>query len=48
MTGYADTLINSNHYPENPNVTILEYLNKQPKINGKVVAFELGMLLTKF
>jgi predicted AlkP superfamily pyrophosphatase or phosphodiesterase len=39
MTGYADTLINSNHYPENPNVTILEYLNKQPKINGKVAAF---------
>jgi predicted AlkP superfamily pyrophosphatase or phosphodiesterase len=39
MTGYADTLINSNHYPENPNVTVLEYLNKQPKIKGKVVAF---------
>ncbi|MFB0910895.1 MAG: phosphoglyceromutase [Flavobacterium sp.] len=39
MTGYADTLINSNQYPENPNVTILEYLNKQPKINGKVAAF---------
>lgn len=39
MTGYADTLINSNHYPVNPNVTILEYLNKQPKIKGKVAAF---------
>jgi hypothetical protein len=22
MTGYADTLINSNHYLENPNVTV--------------------------
>ena len=34
MTGYADTLINSNKYPANPNVTVLEYLNKQPKIKG--------------
>lgn len=39
MTGYADTLINSNHYPANPNVTILEYLNMQPKIKGRVTAF---------
>ncbi|NRT13855.1 hypothetical protein HNP99_000180 [Flavobacterium sp. 28A] len=39
MTGYADTLINSNHYPANPNITILEFLNKQPKIKGKVAAF---------
>ncbi|MBP4140671.1 phosphoglyceromutase [Flavobacterium sp. P4023] len=39
MTGYADTLINSNKYPANPNVTVLEYLNKQPKIKGKVAAF---------
>jgi hypothetical protein len=29
----------SYHKENNPNVTILEYLNKQPKINGKVVAF---------
>lgn len=39
MTGYADTLINSNKYPVNPNITVLEFLNKQPKIKGKVAAF---------
>ncbi|MEZ7504667.1 sulfatase-like hydrolase/transferase [Flavobacterium sp. Arc2] len=39
MTGYADTLINSNQYPENPNTTVLEYLNQQTKLKGKVTAF---------
>jgi hypothetical protein len=39
MTGYADTAINSNDYEPNPNVTILEFLNKQPKLKGKIVAF---------
>jgi hypothetical protein len=39
MTGYADTAINSNSYPPNPNITVLEYLNGQPKFKGKVAAF---------
>jgi hypothetical protein len=39
MTGYADTAINSNSYDPNPNVTVLEFLNKQPKLKGKVAAF---------
>lgn len=39
MTGYADTAINANNYPPNPNTTVLEFLNKQPKIKGKVAAF---------
>jgi hypothetical protein len=39
MTGYADTAINSNSYPPNPNMTVLEFLNKQPKLKGKVAAF---------
>ena len=39
MTGYADTLINSNHYKANPNSTVLEFLNQQPKLKGKVNAF---------
>jgi len=39
MTGYADTAINSNNYPANPNVTVLEFLNKQPKLKGRVAAF---------
>jgi hypothetical protein len=39
MTGFPDTAINSNDYPPNPHVTVLEYLNKQPKLKGKVAAF---------
>ncbi|MBL7744182.1 MAG: alkaline phosphatase family protein [Chitinophagaceae bacterium] len=39
MTGYADTAINSNSYPPNPNVSVFEFLNKQSAIKGKVVAF---------
>ncbi len=39
MTGYADTAINSNDYPPNPHVNVLEYLNTQPAFKGKVVAF---------
>ena len=39
FTGYADTNINSNSYPPNPNITVLEYLNKQPRLKGKVAAF---------
>lgn len=39
FTGYADTNINSNSYPPNPNITVLEYLNKQPRLKGRVAAF---------
>lgn len=39
FTGYADTLINSNSYPPNPNITLLEFLNNQPKYKNKVAAF---------
>lgn len=39
MTGFADTSINSNDFLPNPNITILEYFNKQSKIKGKVAAF---------
>lgn len=39
FTGFADTAINSNSYPPNPNITVLEYLNAQPKLKGKVAAF---------
>jgi Metalloenzyme superfamily len=39
MTGYADTAIDRNDYPPNPNTTVLEFLNKQPRLKGKVVAF---------
>jgi hypothetical protein len=39
MTGYADPAINSNDYKANPHVTVLEFLNQQPKLKGKVAAF---------
>lgn len=39
MTGYADTAINSNGYQPNPHVTVLEFLNKQAKLKGRVAAF---------
>ena len=39
MTGFADTAINSNSFPPNPNVTVLEFFNQQPKLKGKVSAF---------
>lgn len=39
MTGYPDTLVNSNSYKPNPNVNVLEFLNSQPALKGKVAAF---------
>ena len=39
FTGYPDTLVNSNDYPANPNTTLTEFLNKQPKYKNKVAAF---------
>lgn len=39
FTGYADTAINSNSYPANPHVTVLEFLNRQEALKGKVAAF---------
>ena len=39
FTGYPDTLINSNSFPPNPNITLLEFLNKHPKYKNKVAAF---------
>ena len=39
MTGFADTSINSNDFPPNPNSTVLEFFNQQTKLKGKVAAF---------
>lgn len=39
MTGFVDTAINKNSYPPNPHTTVLEFLNRQPKLKGKVAAF---------
>ncbi len=39
FTGYPDTAINSNAYPANPHITVLEYLNSKVKYKNKVAAF---------
>jgi hypothetical protein len=39
MTGFADSTIDSNEFPSNPHVTVLEFLNQQPKFKNKVAAF---------
>lgn len=39
FTGFADTAINTNSYPDNPNLNVLEFLNNQPGYKGKVAAF---------
>lgn len=39
FTGFADTLVNSNEYPPNPNINLLEYLNAMPKYKNSVAAF---------
>ncbi|MVM34941.1 phosphoglyceromutase [Spirosoma sp. HMF4905] len=39
LTGYADDRIKSNDKIDNPNVTVLEFLNKQPGFAGKVSVF---------
>jgi len=39
MTGFADSTIDSNDFPPNPHVTVLEFLNQQAKFKNKVAAF---------
>ncbi len=39
LSGYADDSINSNDKKYNKNMTVLEYLNNQPKLKEKVAAY---------
>ena len=39
FTGFADPAINSNAYDPNPHITVLEFINKQPRFKNKVAAF---------
>lgn len=39
LTGHGDPRIDSNDNKPNPNVTVLEWLNKQPGLKGSVAAF---------
>jgi hypothetical protein len=45
LSGFPDPRINSNDKVENPNVTILEWLNRRPEFTGKVAAFASWALL---
>ena len=39
LTGHGDPRVDSNDAKPNPNVTVLEWVNKQPGFQGKVAAF---------
>lgn len=39
FTGFPDTAINSNDYPKNPNINVLEFIQQQPAYKNKVAAF---------
>ncbi len=39
FNGYVYRKIRSNSFPENPKTTFLEFLNKQPALQGRVAAF---------
>ncbi len=39
LVGYSDPNINTNNKIPNPNITILEWLNRQPELKGHVAAF---------
>lgn len=45
LAGFADPRIDSNDPVANPNVTVLEWLNKRPAFEGKVAAFASWELL---
>lgn len=46
LSGVADPRIDSNDKVANPNVTVLEWLNRQPSYKGKVAAFASWELLS--
>jgi hypothetical protein len=39
FTGFPDTAVNSNGYPNNPHTTLLDFLSGQPGFAGRVAAF---------
>lgn len=51
LCGYFDPKINSNSYPNNPNVNVLEFVNAQKEYTNKVVTFAswdaLGRILNR-
>ena len=43
LTGYADPILNPNLRLNNKNRNLLEFLNQQSRLEGKVVVFGSGM-----
>ena len=39
FTGFFDPRIDSNNFPPNPNVTVFEWLNRDPAFSGRVEAY---------
>lgn len=39
LTGYADSLVNSNDKKPNQNITVFEFLNQKKEFEGKIAAF---------
>lgn len=39
FTGYADPMINSNEFPNNPHTTLFDFFNRQKGFQGKIAAF---------
>lgn len=39
FTGYPDEKVNSNDYQNNPNTTLLDFLQKQPRFKNRIAAF---------
>ena len=45
LAGYVDPRIDNNRFGPNPNVTVLEWLNRQPDLRGRVAAFGSWIVL---
>jgi hypothetical protein len=39
FTGYYDSAVNSNDYPDNPNSNVLEFINEKPAFHGQIATF---------
>ena len=48
LCGFPDPRIDRNEYGPNPNVTVLEWLNRKPAFQGRVAARRVGRLRPHF
>lgn len=47
FSGFVDTLINSNKYPDNPNPNVLEFIHQQPGFRNKIAVFSSWVALSR-